>query len=29
MTSTSKWKHHGVRVVHGSELDVNTRRRRG
>jgi uncharacterized RmlC-like cupin family protein len=24
MVSTSKWKHHGVRVVHGSELDVNT-----
>ena len=22
--SVSKWKYHGVRVVHGSELDVNT-----
>ena len=21
---TSKWKHHGVRVVHANELDVNT-----
>src|SRR5688500_14234189 len=23
-TSESKWKFHGVRVVHGNELDVNT-----
>jgi len=22
--TTSKWKHHGVRVVHANELDVNT-----
>src|ERR1700687_3086837 len=22
--SESKWKYHGVRVVHGNELDINT-----
>jgi len=24
MASESQWKHHGVRVVHANELDINT-----